>query len=423
MKRLAVLGIVFLMLTSLVFAQVKFEPKVTLSANATLTWGIDLSTFDTGFSNAADADLTVTLIAADSTDTHKGEGAAYGEIKISDIELVLGGDDAANDFAGVFSDWLVDADVSAKIVVPPFEFGIYAAPTMYMDSITEIEVDANDDEIVDIEPTYYAGGGGAAVQPFATTYGTWVGGVFGPLTAKLKIASTDWTQDPADNAYAVGLEGSFAIVPPATVAFGGYADWVSSRYGFYFKPSITSGPLAAWFGMEGNYVATDFAFVVGAGATYTIREGTTLSTTAVYGEPVNGLDVKIAFVEPGDKGLIPMFDLALTAYLLDITVMAPAPIDMEYQFIATGGYKIVMNERQYVRPFLTIEYGAGNDDVDLTAAVPYDYTNRLYVNPGVQFQLIPLTLFTVQWVSGDLLPDGAIPADTGSIQFVAKVTY
>jgi hypothetical protein len=220
MKRLAVLCIVLLALTSLAFAEIKIEPKVTLAAWGQLTWGIDLSTFDTGFSNAADADLTVTFIAADTAETKKGEGAAYGEIKISDIEFFFGGDDLTNvppattqdpddttasdatNLHAWLSDWLADTDVSAKIVIPPIEIGVYGAPTMYVDKIGEIEVDANDDNIVDkteglaATGVYYAGGGGLAQQPYdATTYGTWVKATIGPLAATLKIASTDWTQD------------------------------------------------------------------------------------------------------------------------------------------------------------------------------------------------------------------------------------
>jgi len=208
MKRLAVLCIVLLALTSLAFAEVKVEPKVTLAAYGQLSWGVDLSTFDTGFKNEADADLTVTFIAADTAETKKGEGAAYGEIKISDIEFVFGGDDLGNtaDAAAVIawlSDWLVDTDVSAKIVIPPIEIGVYAAPTLYKDSIVEIEVDANDDEIVDIETIqgtgktdgiYYAGGAGTATQPFTTTYGTWVKATLGPLVLTAQLVSNgDWT--------------------------------------------------------------------------------------------------------------------------------------------------------------------------------------------------------------------------------------
>jgi hypothetical protein len=412
MKKLAVLSIVLMALAATAFAQVKIEPKVTLAAWGQLTWGIDLSTFDTGFKNESDADLTVTFIAADSTDTHKGEGKAYGEIKISDIEFFFGGDDVANDAWGMVSDCLADADVSAKIVMAPFEFGIFAAPTMYVDSIVEIEVDANDDNIVDIEATHYAGGGGGANQPFATTYGTWAKGTFGPLAATLKIASSDWTQDPADNGYAVGLDGVLTVTP-ATVNFGGYADWESSRYGFYAKAAATFGPLAFWAGFEGNYT-TAFSFVAGGNVTFTLVPTVTLAATAMYGDPINGLDVKVVFTEPAAKGLVDNLDFTLTGYLLDLGT------DMEFEVIATGGYKVMMGDVNYVRPYATFKYGQGSaDDVSATA----DYTNYMYAEAGVQFQLIPLTLFTVKYVSGDLAADGAFVADTGSVQFVAKVTY
>jgi hypothetical protein len=436
MKRLAVLCIVLLALTSLAFAEVKIEPKVTLAASGTLTWGIDLSTMDTGFNNAADADLTVTFIAADTAETKKGEGAAYGEIKISDIELFFGGDDLTNipptdtkDATNLYawlSDWLVDTDVAAKIVVPPIEIGVYAAPSLYTDALGEIEVDANDDEIVDIETLstgktdgiYYAGGAGTATQPFTTTYGTWIKATLGPLAATVKLVSNgDWTGAvPAEyNQYAIGLDGVLTVTP-LTVSFGGYEDWVAMETGLYGKVAATVGPIAFWAGIEGNLsTANGFEFVTGGNATLTIATGATLAVTALYGEPINGLDLKVALVEP-EAGLIPNADIAVTFYLLDV---GDDTLDMEYQSITTVGYKVMMMDTQYVRPFVTFEYGAGNDDVSATA----DYSNWMYLNAGVQLQLIPLTLFTVQYVSGDLAADGAFVADTGSLQLVAKVTY
>jgi len=430
MKRLAVLCIVLLALTSLAFAEVKVEPKVTLAASGTLTWGIDLSTFDTGFLNSADADLTVTFIAADTAETKKGDGAAYGEIKISDIELVLGGDDLFNDTAdhllAWLSDWVVDGDVAAKIVIPPIEIGLFAAPTMYIDALGEIEVDANDDNIVDIETVsgtggadgiYYAGGGGLAVQPFTftATYGTWVKATLGPFTGTVKIVSDgDWTSTRGDTGYALGFDGSLAIAP-LTVTFGGYGK-LDAYYGFYGKLAATVGPLAFWAGLEGNLVGADpFAFVTGGNATLTIAEGTTLAVTALYGAPINGLDLKVAFVEP-EAGLIPGADIALTFFLLDVGETNADMNGMEYEGIATVGYKVKMGDVNYVRPYGTFKYGMGNDDPTF---MPY-----MYAEAGVQLQLIPLTLFTVKYVSGDLAPDDSLQtADTGSVQFVATVTY
>jgi len=433
MKRLAVLCIVLLALTSLAFAEVKVEPKVTLAASGTLTWGIDLSTFDTGFQNTADADLTVTFIAADTAETKKGEGAAYGEIKISDIELVLGGDDLFNDTAtnllAWLSDWTVDGDVAAKIVIPPIEIGVYGAPSMYQDLLGEIEVDANDDTIVDIEtivPTgktdgiYYAGGTGSATQPFvATTYGTWVKATLGPLAATVKLVSTDWTQPAGDvdiNSYAVGLEGVLTVTP-LVVSFGGYEDWIHSNTGLYGKVAATVGPIAFWAGIEGNIVgATPFAFVTGGSATLTIATGTTLAVTGLYGAPINGFDLKVAFVEP-EAGLIPGADIAVTFFLLDV---GDDTMPMEWEVFATLGYKVKMSDTTYIRPYVHGHYGMGNPVDDVTATA--DATNYIIAEAGVQLQLIPLTLFTVKYVSGDLGAD-SIAADTGSVQFVATVTY
>jgi hypothetical protein len=302
---------------------------------------------------------------------------------------------------------------------------------MYQDLLGEIEVDANDDNIVDIEtivPTgktdgiYYAGGTGSATQPFvATTYGTWVKATLGPLAATVKLVSTDWTQPALDvdiNSYAVGLEAVLTVTP-LVVSLGGYEDWIHSNTGLYGKVAATVGPIAFWAGIEGNLVGTTpFAFVTGGSATLTIATGTTLAVTAMYGAPINGLDLKVAFVEP-EAGLIPGADIALTFFLLDVGETNAALNGMEYEGIATVGYKVKMGDVNYVRPYGTFKYGIGNDDVSATA----DYTTYMYAEAGVQLHLIPLTLFTVKYVSGDLAADGAFVSDTGTVQFVATVTY
>jgi hypothetical protein len=92
MKKLAVLSIALLMLTSLVFAEVMVEPAVEFSGSGTLTWGIDLdSPVDHGFANSASSNLTVTLVA-ESTETKgmmmEGE-TVYGYISLSGMKVVL----------------------------------------------------------------------------------------------------------------------------------------------------------------------------------------------------------------------------------------------------------------------------------------------------------------------------------------------
>jgi len=411
MKRLAILSIVLLALATLAFAELKVEPTVALSGSATLTWGVDLETFDTGFANSADADLTVTFIAADTAETKAGEGAAYGSITISDIEMVVGGD--VEQEAWDFSGWVTGADVSAKIVVAPIEIGVYSAPTMYTDCVAQVESDDYDDNIVDIEgASYSAGGGAASTQPFgADTWGTYVKATVGPIAATVKLVSDGYDETTDLNNYAAGAEGVLTA-GPAVISFGGYADWVNSGYGFYGKADITAGPVVAWAGFMGNYIGT-FSWLAGAGATLTMANTDTAAVLVNYGDAANGLDLRVNFTEPAAGGFVDNLDFAVTFYLLDVA--NTVNLDIEYEAVLAGGYKIVMNDTQYIRPYADFTYGDGNDDATFQ---PY-----MYADAGVQLQLIPLTLFMVAYASGDLAQDANEGADLGTFTVAACVTY
>lgn len=416
MKRLAILSIVLLALATLAFAELKVEPTVALSASATLTWGVDLETFDTGFANSADADLTVTFIAADTAETKAGEGAAYGSITISDIEMIVGGD--VENTTWDFSGWVTGADVSAKIVVAPIEIGVYSAPTMYTDCVAQVESDDYDDNIVDIEgASYSAGGDAASTQPFgADTWGTYVKATVGPIAATVKLVSDGYDEATGNtNNYSAGAEGVLTA-GPATISFGGYADWVApTDYGFYAKADVTAGPVVAWAGFMGNIMG-GFSWLAGAGATLTLANTDTASVLVNYGDAANGLDLRVNFTEPAAKGLVDNLDFAVTFYLLDVGETSAAIDGMEYEAVVAGGYKIVMNDTQYIRPYADFTYGAGNDDLTFD---PY-----MYADAGVQLQLIPLTLFTVAYASGDLAgSDNVGGADLGTFTVAACVSY
>lgn len=410
MKRLAVLGIALLVLASFAFAEVKVEPTVSLSANATLTWGIDLETFDTGFANAADADLTVTFIAKDTKETKAGEGAAYGSITISDIEFYFGGNDAADDSWDSVSGWLADTDVSAKIVVGPVEISVYNAPGFSTGAFTSIENGDYDDDIVDDDESDYEAGG----DPWADdTWGTSASMTLGPLAAKVILVSDGYDGTTADNNYAAGLEATLTA-GPATVDFGGYGNWVGAAYGFYADVGIVAGPIDAWAGFMGNYVGA-FGWEAGAGLTFTIIPDTTLDLIVNYGDTTNGLDLYVCFTEPGDAGFVPNLDASLTFFLLDVGAADARGI--EYEAILSGGYKIAMNDTQSVRPYFGFTYGAGNDDAaDLAMAY-------MTANVGAELNLIPLTTFTIDYSSGDLAQDVAEGADLGEFTVAAKVSY
>jgi len=122
MKKLTLLTVLLLALgLSMGFGQ-ELKTSATLSGSATATWGIDLKTMDTGFTNSAAAALTLNLIPADQSFTKAGEGAVYGSITISNVELYWS--DAVLEVFGP-----ADTDVAAKIVAGDLSVAIYTFPT------------------------------------------------------------------------------------------------------------------------------------------------------------------------------------------------------------------------------------------------------------------------------------------------------
>lgn len=409
MKRIALLTVLLLVVSLAAFA-IDVKPTVAVTGTATLTWAYDIDTGYTGFKNAADSSFRVSLLAEDGSDTHAGTGDAYGSISVANVELFWNADSAA----GAWTGGLLDADITAKIVVTPFEIGVTTAPGFTQDFFGALEDGDVPDRVIENSEVAYAMPGSG----FATPFGTWVTGTFGPAAVTAKVVSNgDWTTN-ANNEYAFGGEAVLTF-KPVTLSAGAYMGLGATS--FYAKAALDNAPIVAWAGFEGALPdGGDMTYGVGAGATFTIVADTTLAATAWYGDGYHGLDAQVVFTEPGDKGLVPMLDFVETFNLLDVG----GDLASEWESITTVGYKVALNDdaSNYARPYATFTYGsnANNGIVDLATA-----ETVMYGEVGVQLQVIPLTLFTVKWVSG--AATGADLAATtpvlGSVQFVATVTY
>jgi len=408
MKRIALLTVLLLVVSLTAFA-VDVKPVVAITGTASVTWGYNLDDGSNGFLNTADSSFRVTLLAEDGTDTHAGTGAMYGSITVSNVELFWNADSAA----GAWTGGLLDADLAAKIVITPFEIGVYAAPGMTQDFFGALEDADAPDLVVDSGE----GAFGMAGSGFMTNYGTWITATFGPAAVTAKIVSSgDWTA--GRTGYAAGGEVVLTFAP-LTLSAGAYMDFVEPTLAsFYAKVAADMAPIVVWGALEANATTPDMALAAGGGLTFTIMEGTTLAATAWYGDVYQGLDLQVVFTEPGDKGLVPGLDTAITFNLLDVGTIKAA----EWEVVTATGFKVGLNSdmTNYARPYVNFTYGSANDGADDTTAVAV-----MNAEAGVQLQVIPLTLLTAKWVSGAAL--GADLASTpmvlGSVQFVATVTY
>jgi len=464
MKRIALLTVLLLVVGLTAGFAVDVKPTVAITGTASLSWGYNLDTGDTGFLNAADSSFRVSFLAEDGTDTHAGTGAMYGSITISNVELFWNADSAA----GAWTGGLLDADIAAKIVITPFEIGVYAAPGMTQDFFGAFEDADVPDLVVDEDEVAFAMAGSA----FATNYGTWITGTFGPAAVTLKVVSDgDWakagtaagtttyttivgdgTTDPTatagttylevstgvvtvDNpltlgkAYVKAVAGAAATTQSNNYAFGGEAvltfapltvsagAYYGTDLSFYGKVALDMAPIVAWGAVEANMPTAGMVLTAGGGLTFTITTGTTLAASAWYGDAAQGLDLNVVFTEP-EAGLVPALDATVTFNLLDVGDIKAS----EWEAKVAAGYKVGLNSdmTNYARPYASFVYGSANDGATVATAV-----DVMTVEAGVQLQVIPLTLFTVKYVSGAAL--GADLAATtpvlGSVQFVATVTY
>jgi hypothetical protein len=298
MKRIALLTVLLLVVSLAAFA-VDVKPTVAITGTASVTWGYDLDTGANGFKNTADSSFRVTLLAEDSTDTHAGTGAMYGSITVSNVELFWNADSAA----GAWTGGLLDADLAAKIVITPFEIGVFAQPGLTQDFFGALEDADAPDLVVDSGESAFAMAGGGLL---GTMYGTWVTGTFGPAAVTVKIVSDgDWTD--GTTGYAFGGETVLTFAP-LTISAGAYSGY--SALSFYAKVAADMAPIVAWGAFEGNMpTGGTMAYAAGAGLTFTLVKDTTLATTLWYGDNTKGIDLQVYSLSPkraSSPGLIPL---------------------------------------------------------------------------------------------------------------------
>lgn len=432
MKKLAVLSIALLMLTTLVFAEVMVEPKVAFSGSGTLTWGIDLNTpASNGFLNESSANLTVTLVAK-STETKGGaEGeTVFGYIGLKDMSLIfnsdsnfsVGDDDDATltlsaldldgdpttdsyvvtypddaDTVSVMSDVLVAPSIEAYVQLGPAKWFIYSAPDMAIDYAGVLEDDTDDD--------YWAEGdesNGIATDGTGD-FGSGATGVeiaAGPATIDALVSSSkDWDDDTATaTTYGAALKAAVTAGPVTIKAGGGY-DFGASSIDFGGSVGLTAGPVAVSAGFDG-VSAGALTYELAGGVTLTLPDVVTLTANAAFGDVWN-LDAEVG----ATLKAVPSLDFAALLGLWNITS------GLSWGVNVNTGYKIAMGETNYVKPGVNAFISTLNGG-----------TLRITLIGTVEAVLISNTTFTLTYKATDLT--GAIgAANIGVITFATKVAY
>lgn len=160
----------------------------TVSGNSTLTWGIDLDTGATGFKNAHEANLEVTIVPEATTDSGMMDtDDLYAHIKLENFKWVANKDGAKTTAPGV----------TTTLFMGPFSIKTFAGPTVKVDYVDT--VDGGDDNGKDKEDEFP----GADFEDVETKYdgiGMTVAYKLDPVKLSLGVVSeNDWTQDgPGD---------------------------------------------------------------------------------------------------------------------------------------------------------------------------------------------------------------------------------
>lgn len=228
MKKLSILLIGLLLVTGLAFAQ-----EVAVSGEATITFGIDLDSSQTGFLNEGTATYDITW-AGDGVDAGT-EGWISVDGWAIGVDVADDGDDANGldfDPGSVTAGWMFD----------PLTITIYAAPSFEGGEATGIGYEGADPEDVV-----------AVALTAANTYqGLTIDVALGAADLTLLVASDgDWTVN-ANNDYVIGAEVG-TVAGPATIAAGVYAGPLSDvmDLGFDLGVDLVAGPATVGIGFDG----------------------------------------------------------------------------------------------------------------------------------------------------------------------------
>ena len=155
-----------------------------VSGDATLTWGLDLDSNATGFTNSASTNLEVTVIPKQSADTGMMEDSddLYAYVKLKDFKWVANKDGGKTTEPGI----------EAKLIMGAFSITTYSMPTIEVDFVDDKDDDEEGDagypDFTDLE-TKYEGSGGLTL-----------GYKLDPVELSLGVLSKDdWTESKEDD--------------------------------------------------------------------------------------------------------------------------------------------------------------------------------------------------------------------------------
>lgn len=359
-----------------------------LTANSTLSWGVDLDTGYTGFKNASTLTFKVPFTFGGAL-AKKGESGWRGEITVANLWFVLSDAQLKTGDALVFTDWNDKDSDGVK------DSGEYATLSAFItDGTWKLSVSSkNSFDFANADALY---DGDVVVALDADTAGTTLSYASGALGFGVTAASKgDWTLN-ASNEYSFGANVSYKVSDALTVTGAAAYDLLDAdkELGFTAGVKYSAAPLVVALNSDmlvlGGFDADALLEV-----DFAVMEGLDAYLDAYYSMGDNDVEVLVGAdyaVDPVEAGVWFGLEDPLTG--------------MAYDFGVYGGYTLAVNEA--TKLYVYVEYTS--DFTGSGALVPYaKLTNTAVAN----------TTLTVEYNAGDA---DLLASNFGTLVASAKVT-
>jgi len=320
-----------------------------LTANSTLSWGVDFDTGYTGFKNASTLTFKVPFAFTGAT-AKKGDKGWWGDISVANLWFVLSDAQLTTGDALTFTDWNDKDSDGVK------DSGEYATLSASITNGTwKLSVSTkNSFDFANADALY---SGDVAVGLDADTAGTTLSYASGALGFGVTAASKgDWTANAA-NEYSFGTNLSYKVSDALTVTGAAAYDLIDTdkELGFTAGVKYSAAPLVVALNSDilvlGGFDADALLEV-----DYAVMEGLDAFADAYYSTGDDDLEAQVGFdyaVDPVEAGVWFGIDNPLTG--------------IAYDFGAYAGYTFAVADATTL--YVYAEYT--NDFTGVGALVPY----------------------------------------------------
>jgi hypothetical protein len=365
--------------------------------SGTLTVGFDLENSQFGFLNEYTGSVEFLFLDDASVEAGSMEGVS-GHISVSGATVSLLGDETGADQVTVSA-----PEVTATLYISPIWIQIYSEPSMDFDWAVDAEGTDPPDGVVN---DAYAGG-----------YGATIGGAFDPVDFEIYVVSEDDWDNNVNNAFSAGIKGGVAVGPVdadvyALMGFNYAANPIA--FGASADLTLPLGGMELVVGVDADMVSdAGFDFEVAAGTDLNLAfndDGDVITSVNVdfsYSDPATLGDADLAVGFSEASGFVDGLTFDLDVVVAQILTSTATALDVD----VSGSYDI-----DGIKPGFAAGYDMGILDIDGDEV----FDLNIYLELA---GLVPLTTFTLDYTSPQLLDGKATVQDLGDITFATLIAY